>query len=165
MAERDVSALIDPGRHMRFLKVPLHPMLVHFPVALLSVSLLWDGVGLVTAGSVWWALSFWSLVVGLLAALPAAATGLVDYANLSVETSAGSVATRHLLFTGAAITAYLVSLLIRQAPDPLQGRRLVAAVASSAVGLGLLAVGGHLGALLVYEYGVGGSTDDGDESG
>jgi len=164
MVTRLVSEFIDPDRHMRFLQVPLHPMLVHFPVALLSVSLLWDGVGIVTAASVWWALSFWSLVVGLLAALPAAATGLVDYANLSTDTSAGSVATRHLLFTGAAIIAFLVSLLIRGGPDSLNGGEVIAAVASSAVGVGLLAVGGHLGARLVYEFGVGQATGQVDDA-
>lgn len=144
---------------MRVWNVPLHPLLVHFPVALLSVSLLWDGVGLATGESLWWALSFWTLAVGLLTSLPAVATGLADYVDLSTETAVGKTATRHLLFTGAAITVFLASLLIRQGPAPIDGSRLLGAVTTSAIGLCLLAVGGHLGAVLVYDHGVGRQTD------
>lgn len=140
---------------MRFWNVPVHPMLVHFPVALLSASLLWDGVGLWTGAALWWNLSFWTLVVGLVAAVPAAATGLAEYAKLSAESAAELTATRHLMFTGAAVTAFLVSLLVRGGPEIVRGPRLAGALACSALGLGLLAVGGHLGAILVYEYGVG----------
>lgn len=147
---------------MRVWNVPLHPMLVHFPVALLSVSLLWDGIGLWTGTPLWWALSFWTLVVGLGASLLAVATGLVDYAQLSAGTPAETIATRHLLFTGTAVTAFLVSLLVRGRPEELHGARLAGALACSGVGLGLLAVGGHLGALLVYQYGVGRSEGGGD---
>lgn len=145
---------------MRIWAVPLHPMLVHFPVALLSVSLLWDGVALWTGVPLWWALAFWTLVVGLVASLPAVATGLADYAQLSPDTPAESTATRHLLFTGTAVTAFLGSLLVRGGPEALGGARLAGALACSGVGLVLLAVGGHLGALLVYQYEVGRSVEE-----
>lgn len=117
---------------------------------------MWDAIGIWTGSALWWAMSFWTLVVGLIAALPTIVTGFMEYARLSPDSPAEPMATRHLLLTGAAITAFLVSLLVRGAPDAtLQNARLVGALACSGVGGALLAAGGHLGAVLVFRYGVG----------
>lgn len=134
---------------------------MHFPVALLATSLLWDGIGLWTGASVWWTMSFWTLVFGLATAFPAIATGFVEYAQLPSEAPVQSTATWHLMLTGSAVTVFLVSLLVRGEPTQPAGRRLIAALACSGMGLLLLTVGGHLGARLVYRYGVGhdGSSD------
>lgn len=140
---------------MRFSGLSFHSLFVHFPVALLPVSLLWDLVGIWTGGSLWWALSFWTLVAGLVAVLPAVVTGFIEYAQLSPGTPADKTATRHLLLMGVAVTVFLVSLLVRRGPEELQGARLLGAMACSGVGVVLLTVGGHLGAVLVYRYGVG----------
>lgn len=140
---------------MQMWGIPMHPMLVHFPVALLSTSVLWDGVGLWTGTPMWWELSFWTLVVGLLASLPAALTGFIDYVQLETDTPPERIATWHLMATGGAITVFLGSLLVRGGPEVLQGTRLVLALTCSGVGVLLLSVGGHLGAELVYEYGIG----------
>jgi len=140
---------------VRLDNLPLHPLTVHFPVALLPVSVLWDGLGLWTGTALWWTMSFWTLALGLAASLPAMLTGFAEFATLPSDAPAGRTATRHLLCTGGAFTFFLISLLIRQHPGVPTGGRLGRALVCSMVGLGLLAVGGHLGATLVYQHGVG----------
>lgn len=140
---------------MRISGLSLHSLFVHFPVALLPVSLLWDVLGLWTGDALWWTMSFWTLVVGLLAAVPTTGTGFVAYARLSPGSPAELTATRHLLFTAAALTAFLASLLVRGSPEELKGASRVVALICSGGGAALLAAGGHLGAVLVYRHGVG----------
>lgn len=147
---------------MRLDGLPLHPITVHFPIAFLSGSLLWDGLGLWLGTPLWWTMSFWSLVLGLATALPALLTGFIEYAQLSPETPAEQTATRHLLLTGCAVTLFLGSLLVRGGVEPPTGGRLIGALACSCAGLGLLTAGGHLGARLVYRHGVGHAASDPD---
>jgi len=61
----------------RFAGHPLHPALVHFPIALWMAAVLWDLVGWwQSSDPLWWQMSYWCLALGLAAALPAIATGL-----------------------------------------------------------------------------------------
>lgn len=144
---------------MRLDGLPVHPVTVHFPIALLTTTLLWDGIGLWTGASLWWVMSFWSLAIGLASALPAIVTGFVEYARLPSENPAQSTATWHLMITASAVSLFLVSLLVRGGPDVPSGARLIGALACSGIGLLLLTVGGHFGARLVYQYGVGSNSE------
>lgn len=143
---------------MRIDGLPVHPVTVHFPVALLTTSVLWDGIGLWTGTSLWWALSFYTLAAGLIASVPTLMTGFVEYARLSPDAPSQVTATRHLLLTGSAVCLFLASLLIRSSPDEPAGAQLLGALSCSGVGLLLLTIGGHLGARLVYQFGVGQET-------
>lgn len=134
---------------------PLHPALVHFPIALLATSLLWDGLALWHGDPFWWQMSFWSLVAGLVAAVPAAITGFVDFAALPPDHPAEQPAIWHLSAVGIAVLLYLGSLLVRGSPEPPVGGDLYGALALSGLGLIALLVGGLLGGRLVYRHGVG----------
>jgi uncharacterized membrane protein len=114
-------------RAARFAGHPIHPALVHFPLALWSVTWAWDVLGAWTGSQVWWQTGFWCLVAGTIMALPAAITGLMELAALIVR-------------GGAA------------APEDW---RVYAVLALSTGGLGLLALGGWYGGRMVYEHGVG----------
>lgn len=137
---------------------------MHFPVALLPVSVVWDAVGLWLGTAQWWTMSFWTLALGLGASLPALLTGFVEFAKLPSESPAARTATWHLMLTGGAVTLFLTSLLIRGGPEMLEGERLIGAIGCSIVGLGLLAVGGHLGGTLVYQHRVGPEVPNQSES-
>lgn len=140
---------------MRIDSLLLHPLTVHFPVALLSVSVLWDGVGLWTGTSLWWTMSFWTLVVGLVTSLPALVTGFVEYADAALDPPSEETVTRHMILVGSAVTAFLVSLLFRGGSAVPEGGLRIGALFCSLMGLGLLVAGGHVGARLVYQYGIG----------
>lgn len=134
---------------------PLHPALVHFPIALLATSLLWDGLALWQHEPFWWQMSFWSLAAGLAAAVPAVITGFVDFTALPTEHPAEQLAIWHLSVVAVAILLYLGSLAVRGSPAPPVEGHLYGAVALSVLGLIALLVGGLLGGRLVYRHGVG----------
>lgn len=143
------------NRGLRVLGHPLHAVLSDFPVALLGTSLLWDAVGLWRGEQVWWAISYWSLVLGLALAALAACAGAVDFAAIPQEAGAYSTALRHMLLMLTAVMPYLASVLVRGGAARPTGGSLWAALALEAVGLILLVVGGWYGGHLVFKYGIG----------
>lgn len=132
---------------------PLHPMFVHFPVALWTTSLAWDALGIGLGGAPWWTLSYWSLASGLAMAVPAAATGFAEFLRVPRGDPAEKTATWHMYAMSGATILFLASLLLRAPAAPPQP--LLAALALSLAGLACLAAGGVLAARLVYGYGVG----------
>jgi len=137
---------------MRLFGHPVHPMLVHLPIALWVLATACDGltvIGVVQA----WPLSRLCLAVGLVAALPAMAAGLADYAGLAEGVV--PTANRHMTLMGLAWSAYLAALILRS-----HGLAVVAspapwAMAAGLAGFVLLVAGATQGGRLVYTLGVG----------
>lgn len=144
------------SRGLRVFGHPLHAILSDFPLALLGTSLLWDAIGFWRGEAVWWAISFWAIVLGLVMAVLAAFAGAVDYAAIPQSSSALGTAIRHMLLMLAAICPYLISVLVRGGAGPPAGGKLVAVLVLEAVGMLLLSVGGWYGGHLVFHYGIGG---------
>lgn len=140
---------------LRIFGHPVHPVLVHFPIALWSASLLWDAIGLVRGEALWWSMSYWTIALGLGFSLPAMVAGFWDYASVDEHAPAHRPATWHMLVMSGAAVAFLLSLLVRNASAAPEGTNLTLALAASALGFGLLAWGGWLGGTLVYRHGVG----------
>jgi uncharacterized membrane protein len=137
---------------MRLFGHPVHPMLVHLPIALWVLATACDGLTLAGVGQAW-PLAWLCLATGLAAALPAMAAGLADFAGL--EDSAAPTATRHMTLMGLAWSAYLAALIlrsdglaVREAPVPL-------AMAAGLAGFVALIAGAIQGGRLVYTLGVG----------
>lgn len=136
------------------MKQPLHPALVHFPVACWTLGTLADFGGLWWARWPLWQPAFWLLVVGCATGLLAAAAGFHELVRLPVEHPAARDASRHMLLALGAWVAYAASLFLRLdgttpvAPDTL-------ALGTSAVGFLLLVGAGHMGGRLVYVHGAG----------
>lgn len=143
------------NRGLRVFGHPVHAILSDFPLALMATSLLWDLLGLWRGEAVWWAISFWSIALGLAVAVLAAFAGAVDYAAIPQESAALGTALRHMLLMLAALGPYLISLLVREGAQPPEGRRLVSVLALEALGALLLSVGGWYGGHLVFHYGIG----------
>ena len=142
---------------MRFAGHPIHPALVHFPLALWSTTWAWDMLGMWTASQIWWHTGFWCLVAGTVVAVPAAITGVVELAALEKGHPAEDIAMQHMLLMSTAFAAYLAALLVRGGPAAPEGWRVYAALGLSTGGLVLLALGGWYGGRMVYEHGVGSS--------
>lgn len=132
---------------------PLHPVLVHFPTALLPTSLVLDALALagVGEGFVLGALTVQAL--GLAGGVLAALAGLLDWSELPRGSPERRVADRHALLNLAALALFGVALALRAGglDDP---RPPAAAVALSTGALVLLGWANFLGGRLVYEYGV-----------
>jgi uncharacterized membrane protein len=132
-----------------------HPPLTDFPIALLAISLVWDIVALASGSDIWWQFAFWSQVAGLIAVVPTALTGFIEYIVLLDGHPASSTATRHMLVMISATLPYIGSVIVRGGTGAPAGGKLVLAVALNVVGLALLMLGGWLGGELVSRHGLG----------
>lgn len=132
---------------------PLHPALVHFPIACWSLATAAD------VASLWWGKPAWMLAgvllaLGTLIALAAMATGFIELMKVGAEHPATRDLNRHLLLMLTAWCLYATSLFLR-----LQGTTLtqpdIVDLSLSVVGFLVLGVGGWFGGKLVYGHGVG----------
>lgn len=131
---------------------PLHPAIVHFPVACWSLATCADIASLWLGQPAWW-LAGVLLVIGTAAALIAAITGMLELVRVP-DGAALRAVHRH---AGAAMTSWLLygtSLLLR-----MEGMSLAApgraALLASVLGFTSLALTGWLGGTLVYRHGLG----------
>lgn len=132
---------------------PLHPMLVHFPLALYPTSLLFDGLSHLAAdGNPWVRGAFTLIVAGLAVSLPAALSGFADFLLVEAGTRTWKLATTHMTVMLVASMAFLGGALLR-ARDLDVTATPAGLVALSVAAAVLLAFGGLLGGDLVYRHG------------
>jgi uncharacterized membrane protein len=134
---------------------PVHLQVVHYPMALLSTSLLWDGLGMFDNSEPWWAISFWSIALGLVMAGIAAVSGMMDYLALPPKDPAEQTGLRHMMIMLTAVCFYGGSMLIRGGSSPVQGFKGWVCLGLEGLGCLLLLTSGWLGGELVLRFGVG----------
>jgi uncharacterized membrane protein/nitrite reductase/ring-hydroxylating ferredoxin subunit len=136
------------------LRHPLHPILVHFPIGLFILSLLFDLGSLAfpsTPNLVRDA--FYAMVLGIIGALIAAVPGLVDYTDIRNDHPGKRTATAHLTLNLIVVGLYGINLGVRSSTlDAL--RTPAGPLILSLVGIALLSVSGYLGGRLVYDEGI-----------
>jgi uncharacterized membrane protein len=133
---------------------PLHPAVVHFPVACWSLATFADLASLWLGRPAWW-LAGVLLAIGTLTALAAMATGLIEFVRIEAGSPALRDANRHMLLVMAAWLLYAGSLFLR-----LRGATLIApgwpALGTGIAGFLCLCAAGWMGGKLVYQHGIGG---------
>lgn len=134
---------------------PLHPMVVHFPIALLFVGVFFDLCGLIVGREGLRRMGFNLLVLGFLSAL--AAISLGEWSEEAAETMGISedLIRTHELFAFWTVAAFTLLFWLRWF---LQGywdsvRNKVIYVIVSITGLVLLSITGYYGGSLVFDYG------------
>jgi uncharacterized membrane protein len=135
------------------MKHPIHPILVHFPVAAWFISTIGDVAGLFTNEQVSWVAGV-LLVIGTITALFAMVTGLIELGRIDQQSPAIKIANQHMMLMMIAWSCYAVSLFLRLEGTNL-GQPGVIAIVMSVIGFIFLCVAGWLGGKLVYEHGVG----------
>lgn len=137
---------------------PTHAMLIHFPTALYPTAL---ALGLLSYVQPFaYADDAATLLIGLgiVATIPAALTGLLDWSGMVAGSTKRGVATRHMLYQLAAfvlaVLAFASFLIQRDGPAPVLGLLVLG------VSVAVMVAGNWLGGVLVYRMAmrVGGST-------
>jgi nitrite reductase/ring-hydroxylating ferredoxin subunit/uncharacterized membrane protein len=129
---------------------PLHPLLTDIPIAAWTITAIFDIIWLVSRSS--WAASaaFVTLIVGILAALAAAVTGLTDWSD--TYGSERRVGLNHALFNTLSLVLYLLSFVLRLLAGP---DDTLAATILGFIGLVSVAYAGYLGGEMVFSKGTG----------
>lgn len=138
------------------MEYPLHPMLVHFPIALFTTSVLFEVIG------IWWNReglrdgALWLLGLGLIGGVAAAIAGGMAEEAAEKAGIAESLIENHetmaLITLGIFGVLFLWKAFLR---NRLANHAVAAYFFIAVIGLGTLAVTGHLGGDLVYEHGAG----------
>lgn len=128
---------------------PLHPVMTDVPIVAWLLTSLFDLIWLISANANWVVpASRITVIIGLLGALAAAATGLTDWSD--TYGAERSVGWNHALFNISATILYFLSLILRLlAPG---GDSFIAAVVGFA-GFGCVTYAAYLGGEMVFAKG------------
>ena len=137
---------------MRIFGHPIHPMLVHFPIALWTVGSVCDALAALGIAAAW-PLAWLAIAGGTTVALVTMTAGLIDYADLAER--AIPTALRHMALMGLAWLLYAAAFLLRsKGLAPVAEPSLPAMLAGWA-GFAALVAGAWQGGQLVYRFAAG----------
>jgi uncharacterized membrane protein len=138
----------------------IHPYFVHFPIAILSVGLLWDLLGILLKKESFKNAGWWAQLFGTVAIVITGITGLIAANTVIHSGAANEIIETHetigMIVSGVFILLFIWRSFLKTA---LPSHRLQQIVYLLIGGLAVLIMlyGAHLGGILVYEFGIGGS--------
>jgi uncharacterized membrane protein len=137
----------------KWLGHPLHPILVHVPMAMWPSALIFDVLSQ-WKGNVMVRLSFYAIVFGLIASLLAVPTGLVDWSGIKKEKPAWKIGLYHMVLNLIVAVLFAVNLGLRW--QTFHDATVVAGtpLLLSVIGTAVLICSAYLGGLMVYDYGI-----------
>jgi uncharacterized membrane protein len=132
---------------------PLHPALVHFPIALYPTSLLFDWLShIADDGGAFVKGAFALIVVGLAVSAAAVVTGFADFLRIDAGSRTWRLAVAHMTLQLVTGGLFVANAILR-ARDTDVSASALGPIVLSAVGVVILAVGALLGGDLVYRHG------------
>ena len=131
---------------------PIHPMLIPFPVAFFTGTLIFDVLAIVNNNDNFWNIGEWLIIAGIIGAVLAAVPGVIDYLEtVPPDSSAKKRATRHGLTNATMLILFCVAAYYRRGEDASS----TVVLALEAVGFILMCIAGWMGATLVYRNQIG----------
>ena len=133
----------------------LHPLVVHFPVALLLMAVLLELIALLWKQPEFSRAAWWNQIAGTLGLAFAVASGLFAESTVHMADDASELFERHELIAFVAATLFVTLLLWRigsRGAPPRQRWIFLLLLAAGAV---LLLTGAYYGGEMVFRYGVG----------
>jgi len=130
----------------------VHPMLIVFPLGLLTTAVVFDIVYLVNHRSGFTVAAGYTIAAGILGGLLAAVFGLIDWLAIPGGTRAKRIGAWHGLGNVVVVVLFAISWVLRMADNWHPG---VAALVLSFAGVALAGMTGWLGGELVERLGVG----------
>ena len=131
---------------------PIHPMLIPFPVAFFTGTLIFDILGVVNNNMEYWKIGEYLIIAGIIGAALAAVPGLIDYfSTVPPESSAKKRATRHGLTNITMLILFCIAAIYRKDREA----NTVIVIALESGGFILMSIAGWMGATLVYRNQIG----------
>lgn len=132
---------------------PVHPMLIVFPLGLLSTAVIFDLLYIVTDNDDLAVFSYWAIAAGIVGGLVAAVFGLIDWLAIPSGTRARGVGLVHGGGNVVVVALFAVSWLLRT-EDPAFAPDLLPFILGL-LGAGIALLTAWLGGELVYRLRVG----------
>jgi uncharacterized membrane protein len=136
----------------KFLGHSVHPILIVFPLGLLSAAVIMDMAFLLTDAPTVVAAAYWMIVSGLAGGVLAAFFGWIDWFAIPSGTRAKSVGLIHGVIMAAVLIIFAASLYFRHQEPTLYSPT---GVFLGLIGAGLALIGGWFGGELVERLGIG----------
>ncbi|BAY65660.1 hypothetical protein NIES22_57670 [Calothrix brevissima NIES-22] len=133
----------------------VHPMFVHFPLALLSVGLLFDILGYLLKKSSLSSAGWWCFSLGVLSAIVTVFTGMQAEHTVKVSGEAHEILEKHEHFQITSTVVFVVLWIWRSITREGIPKFAIIYLVITAIAVGAIIYGSHYGGELVYEYGVG----------
>jgi uncharacterized membrane protein len=131
---------------------PVHPMLVTFPLGMLTIAPIFDIVHWITRNGYWSTIAFWMIAAGTALGLLAAITGTIDWLGIPAGSRARKVGLIHGAGNYLILVLFAISWLTRlnaQANPP------IIAYVLTFIGAAGFMITGYLGGELTIHFGVG----------
>lgn len=134
---------------------PLHPILVHVPMAMWPSALIFDLLSKwQIGGNAMVRLSFYAIAFGLAASLLALPTGLVDWTGIKKEKPAWKIGLYHMILNLLVALLFAINLGLRTQTFREATEVAGAPLLLSVIGTVLLIVSAYLGGRMTYHYGI-----------
>jgi uncharacterized membrane protein len=130
----------------------IHPMLIVFPLGLLTTSFIFDLIHLASGNPEFARVAYWMVVSGIVGGLIAAPFGTIDWTGIPSGTRAKRIGLWHGFANVVMLALFIASWLLRSGAPGNPGG---VPIALSLIGLACGAVAGWLGGELVERLGVG----------
>ena len=131
----------------------IHPMLIVFPLGLLIIAVVFDGIYLLTRERTFAAVAYWDIAAGIIGGFVAAVFGFIDWMAIPVGTRAKTIGAWHGGANFVMLMFFGISWLIRYGAPEHSPNTLSLLLELAGVGVAL--IGGWLGGELVEQFGVG----------
>ena len=139
----------------KWLGHPLHPIVVHVPMAMWPGALIFDLLSQwEIGGNAMVRLSFYAIIFGLAASLLAIPTGLVDWTGIKKEKPAWKIGLYHMGLNLSVALLFAINLGLRVQTFRHDTKVAGAPLLLSAIGTALLIGAAYLGGMMVYQYGI-----------
>ena len=131
---------------------PLHPILIPFPIAFFTGTLVFDLLGIIYEKDTFQTTAYYLLVSGIAMALIAAIPGLIDFLfTVPPNSSAKKRASSHAVINLCMVALFSLALIIRADGDQLSGWVLIL----EGLGFILMNIAGWMGGTLVHRNQIG----------
>jgi len=135
---------------------PFHPLVVHFPIALLFTSVFFDLLAIITENKNARQTAFWLLILGLIGGIVAAVFGFWIEEAVEATGVPELAVDRHETFAVITLIVFGILLFFRWwIRNRWSGRDRVIYLCGAMLGLLVLSITGFYGGELVYRYGAG----------